>query len=471
MRTGRQTPTWDNLPEIERSDGTMAARLAAPYFGEPMEWQSLVLDAILARDERDKYLMHSIGLAVPRQNGKSWDVRARCFYGIVADGERILYTCQHGDTSDEMFKCMADPFENEDNEELHDMLLYVRRTNGQQAIYLKNGGYIRFSTRTNSISRGRSYDVVIYDEAQDLTGAQQAASLFAISASRKHNTQVIYLGTPPDPTSPGDVFKMLHDHAHEGSAQAMAWMEWSVPEIGDVSNRDRWYETNPGLGLIIDESAVEGELTTSADTFARERLGWWSAQKAARAIPGELWDSAAVGGHPDGGKRAYGVKFAPDGSLVALSVCVRPEDAPAHVELVDARPLSSGISWVESLLIERAEKTACVVIDGRNGSDALVSRIMGEYPSQAVVPSGTKVIVAASNMFLEGLRDGQVTHWDSPYQKVLDDSAKACVRRDIGKDGGWGFGGDGSIPVESASLAYYGAMTTKRDPEGGCELA
>lgn len=197
----RQTPTYEaNVPEDLSGDGEMACELATAYFGDPLPWQPHLLDAMLARDARDKYLLRTLGISIPRQNGKSWVVRARCFYGAL-NGEKILYTCQHGDTSDQMFKELSQPFEDEDETELHDLLLAVRKTNGQQAISLKNGGLIRFTTRTNSLARGKTYDVLIYDEAQELTDTQQAASLPAISASAMHNPQTIYLGTPPAPTT------------------------------------------------------------------------------------------------------------------------------------------------------------------------------------------------------------------------------------------------------------------------------
>ncbi|MDD7364980.1 MAG: hypothetical protein SOZ36_00210 [Atopobiaceae bacterium] len=32
---------------------------------------------------------------------------------IVAEGEKILYTCQHGDTADEMFRDLSNVFEPE----------------------------------------------------------------------------------------------------------------------------------------------------------------------------------------------------------------------------------------------------------------------------------------------------------------------------------------------------------------------
>ena len=95
----RQTPTYEaNIPADLSGDGEMAARLAAAYFGEPMPWQPHLLDVMLARDERDKFRVKTVGISIPRQNGKSWGVRARCFYGALS-GECILYTCQQAHTS------------------------------------------------------------------------------------------------------------------------------------------------------------------------------------------------------------------------------------------------------------------------------------------------------------------------------------------------------------------------------------
>ena len=307
----RQTPTYEaNIPESLSGDGEMAARLASAYFGEPMPWQPHLLDVMLARDERDKFIAKTMGISVPRQNGKSWVVRARCFYGAL-NGEKILYTCQHGDTSDEMFQKLAEPFEDEDEPELHALLKTVRKTNGQQAIRLNNGGLIRFTTRTDSLARGKTYDVLIYDEAQDLTNSQQAASLPAISAGAKHNPQTIYLGTPPAPENKGTVFRDLHDAAHDGRSE-MAWVEWAASEIGDKTDRARWYECNPSLGTLIDISAVEGECQQmQPDVFARERLGWWSPVGGVQnvALDGSKWLECQRDAGTTEGKLAFGVKF------------------------------------------------------------------------------------------------------------------------------------------------------------------
>jgi hypothetical protein len=464
-RIGRQRPTFEQVKESSRTDGPQAAQLASAFFGEPLEWQRHVLDVMLARDSSDKYVHHSVGISVPRQNGKSWDVRARCFYGVVTDGEKILYTCQHGDTADEMFKALSAPFEDEDNEELHELLLAVRKTNGQQAIYLKNGGLIRFTTRTNSLARGKSYDVLIYDEAQELTKAQQAASLPTISASKKHNTQTIYIGTPPGSNAPGEVFKPMHDRVHDGKAPDMAWMEWAAPEVVDPHDREWWYETNPSLGVLIDETAIEGEADQFDQyDFARERLGWWSPTEAVvHAVPRGVWDATRIDAIGDryGGLMTFGVKFHPDGGTYSVVGCKAAKGRKAFaVEHIATETTAGGTRALAEWLAARYSKAACVVIDGQNGASALCDNLADMRPPRGFVRRPTsRDVVAASQTFVDLLADRSVSH--TPDGE-LDAGAYNATRRSIGGNGGWGF--EGSITLEAAALALWGARTTTRDP-------
>ncbi|MGN0035349.1 MAG: terminase large subunit domain-containing protein [Coriobacteriales bacterium] len=465
----RQTPTFERLPhEVKSTDGPMAAKLASVFFGEPLEWQRYVLDVLVARDYRDKYLFHAVALSAPRQNGKSWDILARCFHGLVTEGERILYTCQHGDTADEMFHDLADIFEEEDNEELHALLRTVRKTNGQQAIYLENGGYIRFTTRTNSLARGRSYDVIVYDEAQELTKAQQAASQPTVSASRKHNTQVIYIGTPPNPEAPGVVFTGMHDEAHGEKAPSFAWMEWAADEVGDVTDRSRWYETNPSLGTLIDETAIEGELSMSPDDFARERLGWWTPVKTqAAVIPRELWKKTAIKAIGDKyrSKTALAVKFAPDGSGYALAGAKTNAKGDAAFELVELGSTAGGTKPLAEALAQRKGKVSCVVVDGLNGAGTLCDQLadIGVPRGYVVRPRAGDVVTAATGL-LDCLKAGTAAH---TTQAGLEASALNATQRPIGRGGGWGFGTDGAHspgPIEACALALWAVRTCKRNP-------
>ena len=466
MMEPRQTPTFEaNIPDDLSGDGRMACELASAYFGDPLPWQPHLLDAMLARDERDRYVLRSIGISVPRQNGKSWVVRARCFYGAL-NGEKILYTCQHGDTSDQMFQELAQAFEDESNPELHDLLLAVRRTNGQQAIKLRNGGLIRFTTRTDSLARGKTYDVLIYDEAQELTEKQQAASLPAISAGAKHNPQTIYLGTPPNPDNIGTVFLSLHEAVHSGKSK-MGWIEWGATEIGDVNDEARWYEFNPSMGILLDHAAVKGEAEQmQPDVFARERLGWWSpvGGKGIYALISKKWRDCEVASAPREGKLAFGVKFSHDSLHAAVSWALADRDGPSYVELYDVMGSSGGTVAISDMLLRNRDEIACVCIDGKSGADALRRRMLdGGFPKTALVMGTPAIVQAESSMLSDEVNAGTLSHIASP---ALDDSATGSLKRDVGRDG-WGFA-DGpnsmAAPIESASLALWAARTTKRDP-------
>lgn len=466
MMEPRQTPTFEaNIPDDLSGDGRMACELASAYFGDPLPWQPHLLDAMLARDERDRYVLRSIGISVPRQNGKSWAVRARCFYGAL-NGEKILYTCQHGDTSDQMFQELAQAFEDESNPELHDLLMAVRRTNGQQAIKLRNGGLIRFTTRTDSLARGKTYDVLIYDEAQELTEKQQAASLPAISAGAKHNPQTIYLGTPPNPDNIGTVFLSLHEAVHSGKSK-MGWIEWGATEIDDVNDEARWYEFNPSMGILLDHAAVKGEAEQmQPDVFARERLGWWSpvGGKGIYALISKKWRDCEVASAPREGKLAFGVKFSHDSLHAAVSWALADRDGPSYVELYDVMGSSGGTVAISDMLLRNRDEIACVCIDGKSGADALRRRMLdGGFPKTALVMGTPAIVQAASSMLSDEVNAGTLSHIASP---ALDDSATGSLKRDVGRDG-WGFA-DGpnsmAAPIESASLALWAARTTKRDP-------
>jgi hypothetical protein len=464
--TPRKTPTFEaNIPRNLSGDGEIACRLAEAYFGEPMPWQPYVLNAMLARDRRDKYKLRTLGIPIPRQNGKSWVVRARCFHGAL-NGEKILYTCQHGDTSDEMFQALSAPFEDEDEPELHDLLKAVRKTNGQQAIKLKNGGLIRFTTRTDSLARGKTYDVLIYDEAQELTSGQQAASLPAISAGHKHNPQTIYLGTPPEPEKNGGVFQKLHDDVHAGKSK-MPWIEWGATEIGDVRDERRWYEYNPSLGMLVDIEAVRGESEQMPpDVFARERLGWWATSEEAGvyALSSSKWSACQVKAAMSAGKLAFGIKFSSDGSKVAVSWAKAERGQKSYVELYDIAGASGGTAQIADMLLRNSEEIACVCVDGRSGASALKQRLLdGGFPKSAIVLGTSAIVQAAATLLADEVNSGTTSHIESP---ALDDSATKSLKRDIGRDG-WGFA-DGAnssaVAIESTSLALWAVRTTKRDP-------
>lgn len=457
---GSQEPSARIAPEYSVSDGMDATKVmeAGRFYLDP--WQAYELDAWMGRTPSNRWSAPTAGGSVPRQNGKTGLVEARCASGMVLLNEQVIYTAHLQKTATETFEELAVFF---DGKALRKYVKDIKTAIGREQIILKSGARIKFLARTRNGGRGQHGDLLVFDEAQELDENQQASFLPAISASL--NPQTIYTGTPPEPTSPGTVFRGIRSKAIGGETTRTAWFEFSVPEIGDVSDPERWAKTNPALGRRILASTVQSELEQmDSDTFARERLGWWSPvveHTADYAIEEETWDSCKSDDMKPEGKTGYGVKFSADGAVVSLCGAVVPDDGPARITLIEQKSTGHGTQWLADWLNERYNKASCVVIDGRNGVDVLVDKIADTWRVKgSVIRPGVKDIIASVGTLTDALNGKEVTWYSG--QEALRDSAVTATKRSIG--GGWGFGGENPTPIEAAALALWGAKNAKRDP-------
>src|SRR5690606_18016847 len=113
----------------------------------------------------------------------------------------------------------------------------------------------------------------------------------------------------------------------------------------------------------------------SDEPFYRAGYGTWDeVAKTKNAIPLTRW-SVLKAKKPDRGLLAFGVRFTPDGSTVALGGGVRPVDGPIHVEGFRQDNLGEGLQWLVDFLVERAGRTSMIVIDGRAGAGALAAAL------------------------------------------------------------------------------------------------
>ena len=469
-RVGSQTPRIQIEPERVRSDGEDAAILMAAYGNSLDPWQRGVEDCWLGRDASGAYSVTSAGLAVPRQNGKNVCLEAREFYGLVVNGEKILHTAHQVRTAKKSFNRLARIFTDKRHPEIMAMVQGIRRTNGEEAIMLCNGGSIEFSARSRQAARGfDGISLVVYDEAQELTDAQVEAIMATLAASATGTRQIIYTGTPPYPGCPGTVFRRRRTACLQSPGKSDAWHEWSAEgedlEKIAVEDPDLWYQVNPALGIHLTEEFTAEELRSmSRDGFARERLGWWSpvlTEQTDYALDKKAWEKCASEARKPEGKTAYGVKFSANGSAVCLCGAVIPKEGPARISLIDMQPCGRGIRWLADWLVARYDRASCVVIDGRNGVDVLVDRISDTWRNKdSVIRASAKNVIASVSALTEAVNEGSLTWYRD--QAALNESAVTATKRAIG--GGYGFGGECSLPIEACALAFWGAKTSKRDP-------
>lgn len=469
---GSQEPRIRWEPKRAYTDGEDAATLAAAYGLDPDPWQRMVLDAWLGRNPLDKFTATRCGLLVPRQNGKNAVLEIRELYGSAILGEKILHTAHEVKTARKAFLRLASFFENERMyPELAALVVSIRRTNGQEAIVLNNGGSIEFSARSKGAARGFTVDVVICDEAQYLNDEQLEALMPTMAAAPLGNPQLVMVGTPPNHNTEGAVYGRMRKDGIEGSDPKLSWHEWSIedPKKVDMADPRVWASCNPAMGIRLDISVIEDEFKQmSPDGFARERLSmWYDLAAASKAIDKEEWANCATDMPPSDDqieKLAYGVKFSPDGAIASLSVAARGADGTIHVELIEHRSMREGVAWLVEWLPPRLKKASTVVVDGLHWSGSLVEQLRSEgvrHKAAITVPSANEVVTASSGL-VDAIHKGTITHYD---QAALNESALDADKRLIGSKGGWAFGGEDSTPIESVALAHWGVRTCKRNPK------
>ena len=435
---GRQTPTFQRVGRYAYSLSDEVAEMFAEDGGATFYPSQLYeLKLMLARNEDGSPAVTSIGISKPRQNGKSYAARYYAAYMAIFEHRDVLYSAHHSSTTKKMFNELCDLFESP--ERFPDFAGDIKRVSharGYEGFYFKDwidadgvvqkGGCIEFATRTNSGARGGTYSVIVIDEAQELTAAQQEAMLPTVSASAnvadiERMPQQIYIGTPPAPECNGTVFREMYRAAHGEDEPSVWWLEWATETDNlarDIPDRDAAirlaYETNPAMGIRIAERTIENEYDTMRlDGFARERLGWWTPvveHKIEYAIPAELWDACRSEELKPEGKTAYGVKFSADGSVVSLAGAVIPENGPARISLIKCEGTGRGIRWLGDWLNDRYNKACCVVIDGRNGVDVLVERIADVWKMKgSVIRPSTKDMIAAVGCMTNAVNEKSVT--------------------------------------------------------------
>lgn len=457
---GSQEPSERVVPDYIETDGEDAEALISIGGTSLDPWQCEVLDDWMSLTEDGRWLCPTCGGSVPRQNGKTLLLQSRAAAGMMLYNEQVIYTAHLQKTATETFEELRDFFE---SPKIKKHVKEIKTAIGREQIILKSGARIKFLARTRNGGRGQHGDLLIFDEAQELDETAQGSFLPAISASL--NPQTVYIGTPPDEISKGLVFRNLRDNAIKGNTEHVAWFEFSVPEIGDCKDKRRWASTNPALGRRILPQTIESECEQmDPDTFARERLGWWAPiadQAIDHAIDVDAWSACESEEPKPEGKTAYGVKFSADGTEVCLCGAVIPKDGKARVSVIKQMPTAHGTKWLADWLNERYKQASCVVIDGRNGVDMLCERIADTWRMKnSVIRPRAADIIAAASALVEAVNNGDITWYKG--QESLNDSAVNAVKRPI--SGGWGFGGDNSTPIEAAALAYWGAKTSRRDP-------
>lgn len=454
--SANQRPRIHVAPTPDSTFGDLAADLARDYGLVPDPWQRMVLEDWLGVTLDRRWSSLTCGLSVPRQNGKNAVIEIRELFGAVGLGEKILHTAHEVKTARKAFKRLQYFFGRQVNDpaakfpELNARVVELRNVNGQEAIHLDNGGSVEIVARSKNSGRGFTADVLVMDEAQEMSDEDIEALMPTTSAAPLGNPQWIFTGTPPGPKANGEVFTRTRIDALSGHALRTCWHEWSAcdPDVSpDLDSRAVWLANNPGLEtgrLQID--VVEGERARfSSDGFARERLGVWSDSVSRNEIiPAAAWTARRNPQAEPEGQVVFGLSVKPDRSSGSLGV-----SDGRHVEIIDRH---DGTAWIIDRLIHLTEKHgASVAIDKRSAAGSFIPAL--EAAGVTVVSLSTADVVQACGTFFDAATEGELVHIGDP---PLDAAVAGADIRPVGDAWVW------SRKTSAADIEPLNAVTFAR---------
>lgn len=431
------------------------------------EWQRGLCKVLVAKRADGQYACGIGGglLSIPRQTGKTYTIGSLVFALCLANrGTLVIWSAHRSKTHNETFRTMGSMAE---RPEIAPFVKRVLTGAGTECIEFTNGSRILFGAREGGFGRGfAEVDIVVLDEAQILTEAAMEDMVPATNAAK--NGLVLMMGTPPRPKDPGEVFTNRRASALSGEDEDVLYVEFSADEGASPDDRKQWAIANPSFPHRTSETAIlrMRKLLGSVESFLREGLGIWDKKQLGRkAFQASEW-SKRHGMPPDDGVKVFGVKFSVDGSTVALSAAMKPESGPIHIEGITSAPLSEGTQWLVDFLVERKGDIAQIVIDGKAGVGYLVEALRSERVGKLIIITPTlDQVITSHSMFAQAVTGGGLTH---SGQGILDEQAKDAIRRKIGTTGGFGWEGSSEgnqvTLLDAATLAYFGAKITKRNP-------
>lgn len=451
---GVQVPRVRHAPTVRANAWEDVADLAKAYGLQLDPWQENVLAASMGERSDGQWATSTVGISVPRQNGKGALIEARELAGLLLFGEKtIIHSAHEQKTARVGFERILSYFENFDD--LRKKVRSVMTALGREHIKLTNGQELHFPARSKGAIRGFSIDCLILDEGQILGDPAWEAIKPTISA--RPNVQTWVLGTPPTPLDDGAVFTRMRQRGLEGKDHRLCWCEWSASEKASLDDRSAWAQANPALGFRITEEAIADERNELSDHgFARERLGIWASDQVLSVIPFEVWDALRAEAVDDSPPTAFGLDMSHE-RVVSIAACV-PGESAMHVEIAALDDVSDTTGVVE-WLTGRAGSKIPVVVDKQSPASSLVPGL--KAAGVQVKETTAAEMGKACGAFYDAAMEKRLTHFN---QEHLNAALTGARKRSIGDAGGWGWDRKNKTidisPLVAVTLAHFGANTT-----------
>lgn len=430
-------------------------------------WQPDVGRLILAKRADGKYAatIGGTGLSIPRQVGKTFLVGAIVFaLCLLFPNLTVIWTAHRLRTAEETFGKMQ-VFAKRRRIKPH--IAKVVLGSGEEEIRFVNGSRILFGARERGFGRGfDEVDVLIFDEAQILTDAALDDMIPATNQSRQASgALLLFMGTPPKPTDPGDVFRRMRTEALTGEDDDTGWIEFGAdpeftptPGPAPLTAAD-WAQVEKANPSYPEDTPREAILRMrkklGAESFLREGLGIWDEDARTGVLPG--WAGRFTRDAPPE-PVAIGLAVSLDLEWASIGAAGLRRDDRIHADAVERR---RGSTWlVKEAKRIQAEHHCAVVVDEKCPDADLIGALRDEGVDVTVAKLNDSI--EACSRLMNANKDDRIRHGDTTE---LNDAIGTASWRMVGDRKLWGrkqSAGDISM-LEAVTLAAW-AVPLKYDP-------
>jgi phage terminase large subunit-like protein len=426
-------------------------------------WQPDVGRLILAKRADGKYAatIGGTGLSIPRQVGKTFLVGAIVFaLCLLRPKLTVIWTAHRLRTAEETFGKMQAMAK---RKRIAPHVLKIVLGSGEEEIQFRNGSRILFGARESGFGLGfDEVDVLIFDEAQRLRDVTLDDMVPATNQSRQSTgALLLFMGTPPRPTDPGEVFTRMRTEALTGEDDDTGWVEFGADEDYEPTplpaplTEADWKQiakANPSFPQDTPrESILRMRKKLGPESFKREGAGIWDKSSGGGdALPYDAWLSLADPSAERGAEVVFGADVTEDRTGWTAVAWKRP-DGGVQLMVDDQAPMPA------YRLADR-----CAELTKQWGGSVVPPRAFEDEASNAgasVDPMKQGEFAAACGALLDAINEGSVHHGN---QKALNDAVKAVRWRPATPSGERAFllkGAPEIGPLVAAVRAFHGLTT------------
>jgi len=472
MNIDNQKPTYSAGFLKVTGDGAYAVEMATAHGFKADPWQELLVNQIYA----DSCIQ--LGVSAPRQNGKDGFLEIVELYSSTVCGRVILHTGHRRDTVMKHFTRICSRwYENPKYKDLR-RRAEVTHGSGFQEINFENGGRITFLTRSETGGRGDSVDILILNEAQEMTDGEWSALVPTLTASP--DAKIILLGTPPvsSRTGKGIVFQRFRQDAYEGNLnKGEVYAEWGITDLehDDIKSEAAWRRVNPAWDFRINKNIIRiDSRNMETEEFAREHLGYWYRGAKNTIYKDDQWVAGTVPKRPthnDVEKFSVGIVYAQDGESWTAAFGALLKDGSYYAELIDLASMKKGMTQILQIIagFHKQEGFCGVLAHGKAGTLNLIgdAESCGLFPARIIEICRHNDKIASNALLDTLMSDGALKHTDQePLKQSLLSLDKYMTNA---SGGGFSFVSRAGklIASESVALALYWAKNRQPQKKRG----